>query len=180
MRVEEFDFDGEVLARATESQRVFATQVSEAIRSLRPAKLDLARTRASLTNDSLMIELIHVADPDQGVAAIIEADGAIVSYGVEHEHFWPEDIASGRSWPIDAPDFLAAALHLVEQLLLGRIELEVRSGRLMQKTRSYRITDTGERDVFLTSGTLLPHLHPRGPTVIRFDFGSDAASGPPS
>jgi len=64
-----------------------------------------------------------------------------------------------------------AAARFVEQLLLGRVELEVRQGFVLCKTKSYWINDDGEREEFLCGGTLLPSLRRRTPRLIRFDFG---------
>lgn len=177
MQAETFDFDSETLAGTTDQQRAFAGQVRDSIRTLRPTKLDFAAVQATLSDGALTIELPHAGDPDQDIGVTVKADEAIVYYGVEHEHFFPEDQASGKMWPIDAPDFALAALRLLEQLLLGRIELDIRPGRITQKTRSYWITETGDRDLFLRGGTVLLKRHPGEQRVVRFDFGADPRPG---
>lgn len=176
MHPEAFELDNEVLARASDSQRLFAARVQDAIRTLRPSKLDLASVRASIRDGALTIELPHATDPDQSIGATVMRDEAIVHYGVEHEHFSAADAASGRRWPIDAPDFAAAAFRMLEQLLLGKVVLEIRPGWAMQRTRSYLITDSGERHLFLDDGTILLRWRPSEPRLICFDFGARHAS----
>ena len=172
MRPEEFEFDLEVTAAASAPQRTFLDFVSGAVRGLHPEQLDLAEAHASIEDGRLTVLLPHSAHDAMNIGASVDTKEAIVFYGVEHEHFWPDDPANGREWLLDAPDFVVAAFRLLEQLLMGRIELEIRRGFVMQRTRSIWINDQDEREVFLRGGTLLPRLRRAEAEVVRFDFGA--------
>lgn len=172
MKPEEFEFDVEVTNAATAPQRAFLDLVRGAIRSLRPERLDLSATHASFERGRLAVGLPNTDHEAMYIGASVDTEEATVFYGVEHEHFWPNDPANGRVWPLDAPNFVVAAFRLLEQLLLGRVELEIRHGFVMQRTRSIWINDEGVREVFLRGGTVLPRLHRAEAEVVRFDFGA--------
>ncbi len=167
----DFQFAIEQLGELDDAQRVFLDHVAETIRRIQPPELDMGAIDVAMEDGRLMVLLPHRHDDERMVAAIVAKDEAVVSYSYEHEHFWPDDPVKGREWPVDAQNFIVAGALFVEQLLLGRIELEVRQGILMLKTKSYWINDVGEREVFLRSGTLLPTFRRRPPRVIRIDFG---------
>lgn len=140
-------------------QRAFLDLVTGTVDRLRPAHL--GAIEASTRRGTLVVVLPHLHDDEQTLTATVSADDAVVSYGYEHEHFDAGD--DGDGWRV-------AAAKFVEQLLLGRVELEVRHGFLLQRTTSSWVDDAGEREVFLRGGTLLPSWR-RGRKTVRFDFG---------
>lgn len=171
MTPEEFEFGVEVTTAATAPQRTFLDLVSGAVHRLRPDQLDLGEAHASIEDGCLTVLFPHSVHDAMNIGASVDTKEAIVFYGVEHEHFLPGDPANGRVWPLDGPDFVVAAFRFLEQLLLGRVELEVRQGFVMQRTRSIWINDADEREVFLRGGKVLPRLRRAEPEVVRFDFG---------
>ena len=132
--------------------------------------LDLPATTATIDDGVLFVALPHRSRDDQFLAASVSPKKAIVFYGVAHEHFWPDDPANGRLWPIDAPDHSAAAVELVRAILAGRVELEVRDGVLTQRATSYLIDDEGNREVITRSVIVRPRLKRTATELIRFDF----------
>lgn len=168
----EFEFDTEGLPDLADGQRAFLRLAADVIRRIQPGDLDVAHTEVGLEKGSLWVTLPHRDNEECLVMATVSAEEAVVSYSYEHEHFWPDDPENGRVWPIDAPDYVAAAARFLEQILLGRIELEVRRGFVMQKTKSFWINDAGEREVFLRGGTVMPTLRREAPRLIRLDFGA--------
>jgi hypothetical protein len=166
----EFEFDTEALGELAEGQRAFLRLAADAIRRVEPDHLDIGRVELGLEKGALWVTFPHRHDEECLVMATVSADETVVSYSYEHEHFWPDDPENGRAWPIDAPDYVAAAARFLEQILLGRIELEVRRGFVMQKTKSFWINDAGEREVFLRGGTVMPTFRRQASRLIRLDF----------
>jgi hypothetical protein len=152
VRPETFEFDAEVVGAADDRQRAFLDALRDSIRRLAPVELDLPSTTATIDDGVLFVALPHRSQDDQLLAASVGPDEAVVYYGVEHVHFWPDDPANGRLWPIDAPDHAAAAGELVKAILAGHVELEVRGGILMQRATSYLVDDDGKRNVITRSG----------------------------
>mgnify|MGYP005818818761 CR=1 FL=1 len=171
MRPETFEFDPDVVDAADDRQRAFLDELRATIRRLAPEELDLSTTTAQIDDGVLFVTLSHRSQDDQLLAASVGSDEAIVYYGVEHEHFWPDDPANGRLWPIDAADHAAAAGELVKAILAGNVELEVRESLLMQRATSYLVDDEGHRDVITRSGTFRLRRGNAGTKLLRFDFG---------
>jgi hypothetical protein len=169
--LDQFEFDREAVTGAAEEQRRFLDLVQGAIRRLLPGDLDLANTRVSIENGSLFVWLPHRHHDDQIIAARVGVDEAVVYFGLAHEHFWSEDPAHGRVWPVDALGHITAAFRLVEAVLLGLVELEIHEGFLTQHVKSYLIDDTGERTVISRSGRFRFRRHKAPPIFVRFDFG---------
>lgn len=117
-----FEFDPQRLPELDQGQRAFLQLVAEAIRRLSPIDLDMDRIAVGIEKHSLWVTLPNRHDEECLVIATVSSDEVVVSYGYEHEHFLPNDPEDGRVWPIDAPDFVAAAARFVEQSLLGRID----------------------------------------------------------
>lgn len=166
----EFEFETELLADLTDGQRTFLGLVADAIRRLQPTNLDVDQIEFDVDKRALWVRLPHRHDEECLVVGTVSSDEAVVSYSYEHEHFWPNDPESGRLWLIDAPDFVTAAARFLEQILLGRIELEIRRGFLMHKTKSFWINGDGEREVFLSGGTVMPTFRREPWRLIRFEF----------
>ncbi len=99
----------------------------------------------------------------------------MVSYGREHEHFRPDDDPGDEAvGPFGVQGTAPKVVGFVEQLLLGRIELQVWTRPLMVKTRSYWINDRGERELFLRGGTAAWVFGwARRPEILRIEFAQD-------
>lgn len=167
----EFNFDTEGLGALGEPQRAFLDLAEEVVRRTRPVHLAVDAIDVSIEQGSLAILLPHRTDEECVVMVIVSDAEAVVAYSHEHEHFWPDDPAHGREWPVDAPDYVEAAARLLEQILLGRVELEVRRGFVLKKIKSYLIEDNGDRAMFLGSAMAMPTVRRHPPKLIRFDFG---------
>ena len=171
MRPETFEFDAEVVGAADDRHARSWTRLNTRSAGSPPDELDLSTTTATIDDGVLFVALTHRSQDDQLLAASVGSDEAVVYFGVEHEHFWPDDPANGRLWPIDAPDHAAAAGALVQAVLAGRVEREVRDGLLMQRVASYLVDDDGNRNVITRSGTFRLRRGPAGAKLVRFDFG---------
>lgn len=94
-----------------------------------------------------------------------------VSFGSEHEHFSRADGDLGRVWPFDQGDFVATSLFFVEQLLTGRIQVEVLQRPLQIKTRADWLNGEGQLELFLRGGTILPVIGwSRTPEIEQISF----------
>jgi hypothetical protein len=168
---ETFEFDADVVTAADANQRELLDALRQTIRQLAPVELDLSATRAEIGDGTLRVTLPHRSRDDQFLAVSVSSHEAIVNFGIEHEHFWPDDPANGRLWPIAAPDHATAAVELVKAILGGRVELEVHDGVLMQRVTSYFLDDDGTRTEFASSGTFRLRRERARARIVRFDFG---------
>ena len=164
-------FDAEVVDAVDDRQRAFLDALREMIRRLAPAEMDLPTTTATIEAGLLFVPSAPVSGrPVPGRER--GPDEAVVYFGVEHEHFWPGDPVNGRLWPINASDLVTAAFELVEAILVGRAELEVRDGVVMQRATSYLVDNEGKRTVITRSGTFRLRRGPAAENLVRFDFGA--------
>lgn len=173
MDPETFEFDGGLVDQASDEQRSHLERLQEIIRRLAPTGLDLSNTTVAVEAGRLFVTLPHRSQDDQDLALSIRPDEAVVYYGIEHQHFWPEDPTSGFPWPIDAADHVSAAFELLEAVLAGRVELEVREGLVARRTTSL-LDDDGDRRVIFRCSTLRRRRGQKTRTV-QFDFGVSAS-----
>ena len=74
-------------------------------------------------------------------------------------------------WPFDQGDFTATSLFFIEQLLVGRIRVEVLRRPFQIKTRTYWLNEDGQPELFLRSGTFLPVMGwSRTPRIEQINF----------
>ena len=71
------------------------------------------------------VSIAHSLDPDHSLLFDVSDDEVTVSFGSEHEHFSRDDNDLGRVWSFDQGNFVATSLFFIEQLLIGRIRVEV-------------------------------------------------------
>lgn len=167
-----FQFDTSGVSGLSGTHHAFLDLAADVVRRTRPVDLDLDAIEVTVEKGSMLVWMPHRREDDAHLMITISDEEAVVSYGYEHEHFAADDPVNDGAGPVEAQDFVAAAARFLEQLLLGRIELEVRRGFLLQRTKSYWINHDGEREVFLRGGTVMPTLRPQPPRLIRLDFGA--------
>ncbi len=147
-------------------------QLQAMLERIEPARLD--RTRSSIVPgvEGISIEMRH--RDDSGLSVGVEAFGeeVVVNYGEEHEHFNVEhefvDFAVG---PLATDFMVPRVVAFLEALLTGRIELHVTHRLFYVRTLSYWINDAGDRERFLSGGTVIPTFKwTKEPIVKKFDF----------
>ncbi|NND13958.1 MAG: hypothetical protein HKO10_08335 [Acidimicrobiia bacterium] len=139
---------------------------------IHPSRLDRTHSSIAPAAEGISIEMRHRDDP--GLAVGLEAFGVevVVNYGEEHEHFNVEhefiDFAVG---PLATEFMVPRIVAFLEALMTGRIELHVTHRFLYVSTVSYWINDAGERERFLSGGTVIPTFKwTKEPIVKNFDF----------
>lgn len=138
----------------TADEREIVDLVNEVLTSHQLVGLDETRSTASADENGLHIALRH-RNGDHVID--IDADGEIVvSYGLEHEHFRQDDYDGSPPLPFVDADHRTTAVAFVEQLLTGRIALDVWRRPLAIKTRSYWVDDDGAEHLFMRGGTIGP------------------------
>ncbi|OWY59796.1 hypothetical protein B7486_72650, partial [cyanobacterium TDX16] len=124
--------DPEVVAGLTPVQGSFLDVLQDALARLSPAGLDLGRSDVTLADGVLRVRLVHQTDPPSDLQAAVGDDEALVGYGPEQQVFDAGDPGHGNPWPFPAPDHGAAAAHLVEQLIAGRVRVRTKPGVLQE------------------------------------------------
>lgn len=144
---------------------------------LRPARIDRARSEIVNRSEFVDVRIAHTLDPDLSVEVALFGDEIVVSYGVEHEHFNVEhEDVSYQVGPFLAPGMVPKVIGFLRALITGRVVLEVTHRLVYVKTRSYWINEDGERELFLSGGTVIPTLRwTPEPRILTFDFGSRSA-----
>ncbi len=94
---------------------------------------------------------------------------AIVSVPQDHVHFRRDDPRRGLVWPLDADDYVKAALRLVHAALRGQLELRIQR-RLLATNVQIRLVP--EREVLATSWTLPVNWRGRGRQIVRTSCNS--------
>jgi len=109
------------------------------------------------------VSVAHSLNPDDSLLLDIADDEVVVSFGSEHEHFSRDDH--------DCGSFVATSLFFVEQLLTGRIRVEVLRRPFHIKTRAYWLNGEGQPKLFLRCSTVLPIVGwSRVPDVEQISF----------
>lgn len=140
--------------------------------AIAPTQLDAGRSTIEPGVGGISIELRHRDKPELTVGIEAFGEEVVVNYGEEHEHFDVEhefmDFAVG---PLATDRMVPRVTAFLEALLTGRIELHVTHHMFYVKTLSYWINDAGERERFLSGGTVIPTFKwSREPIVRTFDF----------
>lgn len=156
--------------------------LAETIRRIQPADLDLRRTEVALDDGDLFVLLPHRSVDDFAVVLTVKSDEAVVVRSVvDHAGasftFFSDDPKVGRLWPVAAPSYVEAAGGLIRELLLGRVEVEVRRGLLFRGVRSYLVEGADERARFQREVEVSPRLLIPTRSVVRVDFGPGKAGG---
>ncbi len=134
------------------------SELERLLTELRPKFLDRARSSVVPGPEGIVITLAHLHHPETTIQ--VEAGGAeiVVSYGEEHVHLAEHEPSAGQVGPLATPGLVPKVIAFLRALLTGRIELRVSHRLLMVTTRSYWINERGERELFLSGGTLWPTL----------------------
>ena len=163
--------DAELVAGLSPVQGSFLDELQGALARLGPTDLDLGRSDARLADNVLHVHLAHADDPGSDLSAAVGEDEALVTYGPETQVFDAGDPGHGNPWPFPAPDHGAAAAHLLEQLLAGRVRVRTKPGVLQERRVVAWQADDGEVVPILRSGSFRLRRHPEPPSVQVWDFG---------
>lgn len=155
----------------SDQQRSFLEALEDVLDRVQPSTINRTESEIKPYHRGVHIAIAHRSGPDYSLLLDVADDEVTVSFGSEHEHFSRNDAEMGRVWPFDQGDFLATALFFVEQLLTGRVRVEVLKRPLQVKTRSYWINDEGVPELFMRGGTVLPVLGwSRSPRIEQISF----------
>ncbi|MGH2684203.1 MAG: hypothetical protein ACRDJP_01900, partial [Actinomycetota bacterium] len=123
-------------------------EVRKMLESLRPSHVEPDQTRAEpIGKHAVAIHVPHRKRPDDSLVLTVEKGDIAVGFSYEHIHFFPEKDA----------EWVEEALYFIWDLLRGRIELElIFKGRVLLKTRTYRIADDGSSSLVETGGNIVP------------------------
>lgn len=115
------------------------------------------------------VEIVHQVDGDATISASVDHRGGIIFWLSAHEHIFPEDATSDRSWTTVAVDAIA-------EVLCGEYLIEDHyRGKRLTKVRIIDAADPAGERVMETIGTplaLIPWPGPRRVERRRIDFGA--------
>lgn len=152
-------------------QREFLEQLHDLLERVKPPVVDRATSEIKPYARGVHATIAHSLNPDHSLRLDISDKEVIVSFGSEHEHFSRDDGDLGRIWPFDQGDFVATSLYFVEQLLTGRIRVEVLRRPFQIKTRAYWLNGEGKLELFLRGRTVLPTVGwSRSPDIEQISF----------
>jgi hypothetical protein len=173
----QLELDAALVAGLSPVQGSFLDVLQSALERLAPAHLDLEASSVALADGVLRVQLAHADDPASSLSAAVGPDEALVDYGPETQVFdAASDQGIGNPWPFPAPDHGAAAAHLVEQLLAGRVRVRTKPGVLQERRVVAWQADDGEVVPILRSGSFRLRHHPGEPTVQTWDWGVTPSS----
>jgi hypothetical protein len=171
----QLDLDPELVAGLSPVQGSFLDVLQDALARLAPPLLDLDASRVQLDGTMLRVQLVHRDDHASTLAAVVSDDESLVVYGPEGQSLDAADPGLANPWPFPAPDHGAAAGHLLEQLLAGRVRVRTTPGVLQERRVVTWQADDGEVVPFRRSGSLRFRRHPDPPSVQAWDFGVPAS-----
>lgn len=152
-------------------QREFIEALTQLLQRVQPPAVDRAASEIKEYGRGLHVGIAHSIDHEDSLHLDVTDDEVVVSFGSEHEHFNRDDNDHGKVWPFDRGDFLPTSVFFIEQLLTGRIRVEVLRRPLQVKTRAYWLNDEGQLELFLRGSTLLPIIGwSRAPVVEQITF----------
>ena len=151
--------------------REFLETLYDLLERVQPPTVDRIASEIKPYGRGAHVSIAHSMNPDYSLLLDVTDDEVVVSFGSEHEHFSRDDHDLGRVWPFDRGSFVATSLFFIEQLLTGRIRVEILRRPFQIKTRAYWLNDEGELELFLRGGTILPIVGwSRSPEVEQISF----------
>ena len=153
------------------SCRDYLELLNDLLDCVQPALVNRAASEVAPHRHGVFLTIAHSREPDHSLLVDVSDDEVTVSFGSEHEHFSRDDAADGRIWPFDKGEYVSTSLFFIEQLLTGRIRVEIIRRPLQIKARSYWLSEDGRPELFLRSGTFLPVFGwSRSPVVEQISF----------
>ena len=141
--------------------------------ALKPTKIDSRRSEIVPGSGYISIHIHHVSYPDAAIGVEAFGGEVVVNYGEEHEHFDIEhQSALFGIGPFAEGDLTTQVTAFLRELMSGRVELHVTHRLIYVKTLGFWINEEGERERFISGGTLIPTLRwSKQPNIKTFDFG---------